>query len=77
MFKFALLVAGGALFVSLLSLWYASPIFKPFPKPTGQFYVGTTVMEFNDPSRKETYSENPDENTSNCSSFFLPITAKQ
>ncbi len=47
-------------FVSIASLlgglWYASPIFKPFPEPTGPYSVGTTLMEFNDAARKESYS---------------------
>ena len=57
-------VAGG--------LWYASPIFKPFPKPTGTFSVGTTVIELTDTSRKELYSENPAENRILSVRFFYP-----
>ena len=56
-------------------LWYVSPIFKPFPEPTGQFSVGTTVMEFNDTSRKEIYSENPNDTRTLVVRFFYPTNA--
>ena len=69
MFKSALLITGGAL---VASLWYASPIFKPFPKPTGPYSVGTTVVELTDSNRKETFSENPDENRKLVVHFYYP-----
>lgn len=43
------------------TLGYLSPMFKPFPKPTGKFAVGTLVLEFTDAHRKEEFSENPDD----------------
>ena len=57
------------------ALWYASPIFKPFPKPTGPYSVGTTVLEFADPSRKEIYSENPNDKRTLVVRFFYPYFA--
>jgi dienelactone hydrolase len=56
----------------IIGMWYLSPIFKPFPEPTGQFSVGTSVIEFNDLSRKEIYSENPEETRSVVVRFFYP-----
>lgn len=56
-------------------LWYVSPIFKPFPKPTGQFSIGTTILEFTDQSRKEIYSENPHETRSLVVRFFYPTNS--
>lgn len=53
-------------------LWYLSPAFKPFPKPTGPFAVGTTSLEFTDPSRKEIYSENPDDQRILSVRFYYP-----
>jgi len=54
------------------SLWYISPIFKPFPEPTGKYAVGTTVMELTDINSKEIYSENSDENRNLVVRFFYP-----
>ena len=54
------------------SLWYASPIFKPFPEPIGTFSIGTTVIELNDTSRKEIYSENPNDTRTLVVRFFYP-----
>jgi len=63
-------------FISIASilggLWYAVPIFKPFPEPTGKFSIGTTVLEFNDPTRKEIYSENPGDTRTLVVRFFYP-----
>lgn len=63
-------------FISIASLlgglWYASPIFKPFPQPTGTYAVGTTSMEFTDSARKEIYSENSDENRKLVVRFYYP-----
>lgn len=69
MFKTSLVIIGTAL---AALLWYASPIFKPFPKPTGPFSVGTTSMEFTDSSRREIYSENPNENRTLVVRFYYP-----
>ena len=69
MFKSIALVSIASL---IGGLWYASPIFKPFPEPTGKYAVGTTAMEFTDPSRKEIYSENPEDKRTLIVRFFYP-----
>ena len=74
MFKLSLLITGGAL---AATLWYVSPIFKPFPEPTGKYAVGTTLMEFTDPSRKEIYSEDPEDKRTLVVRFFYPADITQ
>jgi dienelactone hydrolase len=61
--------------LGLLGLWYCCPAFKAFPKPTGTYEVGTTSLEFSDTSRKEIYSENPNENRKLSVRFFYPYFA--
>lgn len=53
-------------------LLYISPIFKPFPLPTGPFEVGTTSIELMDQSRKGLYTDNPDEPRTIVVRFFYP-----
>lgn len=53
-------------------LWYVSPILKPFPIPTGPYAVGTMRMELHDVSRKEIYSDNPDDIRKVVVNFFYP-----
>lgn len=71
MFKTIALISIGS---ALLGLWYCCPAFKPFPKPTGIYAVGTTALEFTDASRKEIYSENSDENRKLSIRFFYPAS---
>lgn len=62
----------------LTLIWYCRPAFKPFPKPTGKYEVGTTSLEFTDVSRKEIYSENPSDPRTLSVRFYYPtqITSK-
>lgn len=60
--------------LGLLGLWYCCPAFKAFPKPTGTYEVGTTSLELSDTSRKEIYSENPDEKRKLSIRFFYPAS---
>ncbi len=69
MFKTSLVIIGTTL---AALLWYASPIFKPFPKPTGPYSVGTTVVELTEANRKETFSGNPDEKRMLVARIFYP-----
>jgi len=38
------------------TLWYVSPIMKPFPKPTGPYSIGTESFYFVDHNRNDTFS---------------------
>lgn len=40
----------------MLGFWYFSPIYRPLPKPTGQYGVGIVVRQFVDENRPEIYS---------------------
>jgi|ERR1700733_1691300 len=42
-------------------IWYAFPILKPLPKPTGKFVVGTTRFVLHDKARREIFSANPND----------------
>ncbi len=55
-----------------IMLWYISPIFKPFPQPTGDYAIGTLTMELKDPIRKELYSSNPDDIRNLMVRFWYP-----
>ncbi|GMU19756.1 MAG: esterase [Candidatus Babeliales bacterium] len=61
-----------AIGLTLFGLWYCCPAFKPFPKPTGNYEVGTTSLELTDQSRKEIYSENSDDNRKLSVRFYYP-----
>ena len=37
-------------------LWYVSPILKPFPKPTGSYFIGTEAFYFVDQERNDPFS---------------------
>jgi len=53
-------------------LWYVSPIFKLFPKPSGPHSVGTIVVELTDINRKETFLGSPDEIRTLVARIFYP-----
>lgn len=50
------LVSGIAVVFIVASLWYVSPILKPFPQPTGLYSIGTQSLYFVDEHRAEEYS---------------------
>ncbi|MBA3954612.1 hypothetical protein H0X48_04815 [Candidatus Dependentiae bacterium] len=58
-------------------LWYISPVFKQFSKPTGIFSVGTKVVEFTDQTRKETFAENPEDKRALVVRFFYPANTTE
>ena len=70
--KYIFLIATIICGILVSGLWYISPILKPFPIPTGPYAVGTMRMELHDVSRKEIYSDNPDEMRKVVVNFFYP-----
>lgn len=70
--KYVFLIATIICGILASGLWYVSPILKPFPIPTGPYAVGTMRMELHDVSRKEIYSNNPDETRKIVVNFFYP-----
>jgi hypothetical protein len=70
--KYIFLIATIICGILVLSLWYVSPMLKPFPIPTGPCAVGTTRMELYDISRKEIYSDNPDATRNLVVKLFYP-----
>jgi dienelactone hydrolase len=41
---------------SILMLFYFSPLFNPFPQPTGPYGVGVISLQFKDPERREIHA---------------------
>lgn len=52
-FKTIICVAAGLI---VGTLWYVSPILKPFPKPTGSYSIGTESFYFVDKERNDPFS---------------------
>jgi len=70
--KYIFLIVTIICVILMSTLWYISPILKPFPIPTGPYAVGTIRMELHDISRKEIYSDNPENIRKVVVNFFYP-----
>lgn len=61
--------------IAVFSYRYISPILHPFPKLSGSYAIGTTLIELKDSSRKETYSNNPNDVRSLMIRIWFPAQA--
>lgn len=66
------MIIGVVIGIAGVSILYYSPIFKPFPQPTGLYNIGTTTLEFTDTSRKEIFEQNRDEHRRIALRLFYP-----
>lgn len=75
MFKSIIFIVSSFIGICIISLLYASPIFKPFPKPDGFYTAGTTIKEFVDKNRREIYSENSEDKRKLIVHFYYPSSS--
>ena len=59
-------------FLLVLTVWYSSPLFKPFPEPTGPFAVGSRSFHFVDESRTDL--RQPSQKRELAVTLFYPST---
>jgi len=72
------LISGIAFFTTgfvVYHIWLRPPFY--FPKPTGQYSVGTTSYQFKDESRKETHSENSTDKRKLMIQIWYPAKGKK